>query len=349
VAAPTPSGPIPLLVVSGFLGSGKTTLIRRLLAAPGVTATAVIVNEFGQVGIDHHLLTRSDERTTLLPGGCVCCGLRPDLVDALRDLLDRHDRGLLPPLDRIVLETTGLADPAPILQTLAADPLARRRLRLERVVVALDAQHGARTLAAHGEATRQVAAADLIAVTKTDLAPDAAPAVAALARRINPAATILGLDGPVAAAALLAPAADPPRQTDPAPSTDPTTADDPDTPAVIAPAVIAPPSGHGVGGPVASRSFVFDRPLDWEMFALWLTLLLHRHGDRVLRVKGLLNVGAEQGPLLLEGVQHVVHAPRHLAAWPDADRRSRLVVITRGLDPARIEASLAAFQAAARR
>lgn len=343
-------GPTPVLVVSGFLGSGKTTLIRRLLAAPGrpLGEVAVVVNEFGAVGIDHHLLTAADERTTLLPGGCVCCGLRDDLADALRDLLARRDRGAVPRFGRVVIETTGLADPAPILRTLVADPVLRHHYRLERLVVALDAPGGAGNLARYGEAVRQVAAADAVVVTKRDLAPpEAADNLAALALRINPTAEIV--DAAAGAADLVARllgGGD--RDRNRGGGVHGSLIQGADR--VVAPAdgvgVALPPSAHAAGR-VASRCLVFERPLHWPMFAIWLTLLLHRHGDRVLRVKGLLDAGGGRGPLLLEGVQHVVHAPRHLAAWPDADRRSRLVVIARDLDPARIEESLAAFQAAA--
>jgi G3E family GTPase len=324
----TPDHRLPLTIVTGFLGSGKTTLIRRLLGDPRAVNAAVIVNEFGEVGIDHHLFRKTEERITLLRDGCACCARRDDLVVALKDLLRRVDAGEQPPLDRVILETTGLADPAPILHTLVADPVLSRRYRVDRIIATLDAVAGATNLDRYGEAVRQVAAADVVVLTKGDLA--AADALKTLSDRVatlNPAATILTAErGHIDAGIVfnddIAPAV--PRSA----SRDHTSR---------APALHAEPGG------VTSLTMTFDEPLDWRMLGLWLTMLLHRHGERILRVKGLLDTG-EEGPLLLEGVQHVVHAPRHLAAWPDADRRTRLVFILREIDPARVRQSLDAFR-----
>ena len=317
---------IPVTVVSGFLGSGKTTLIRFLLGDPACADAALIVNEFGEAGIDHHLFRKTDERTTLVRGGCACCARRDDLADALRDLLDRLDRREVA-FDRVVIETSGLADPAPILHTLVADPVLRHRCRADRLVVTLDAVAGEANLDRHAEAVRQVTAADVVVLTKRDLAPPTAED--RLRRRVadlNPAAQVLAAEhGRAEAAALVGP------------------------PLVVcadrpAPGPADGSADHLAASDIRSATLVFDKPLDWQMLGVWLTLLLHRHGERVLRVKGLLDVGSDGGPLLLEGVQHVVHAPRHLPAWPDPDRRSRIVLITRGLDPERLRDSLLAFQ-----
>ncbi len=328
-----PAHAIPVLVVSGFLGSGKTTLIRALLADPRARDAALIVNEFGEVGIDHHLLRHTDERTTLLRNGCVCCSLREDLSEAMRDLLARKERGEGPEFDRVIIETTGLADPGPILHTIVSDSVLRNRYRMDRALVTLDAVAGISNLATYGEALRQVAAADLVVLTKLDLAPpDREGQLRAAVAAINPAAVVVpGHHGRFDLDLALDPAA--PR------------AIGFDAPLLDA---AAPAIRHAAAGAVSSHTLVFDEPLDWRMFGIWLTLLLHRHGERVLRMKGLLNVGSERGPLLLEGVQHVMHAPRHLAEWPDDDRRSRLVFITRDLDIAAIRASLEGFMAAAR-
>jgi G3E family GTPase len=328
VSAP-PDHRLPLTIVTGFLGSGKTTLIRHLLGHPRAANAALIVNEFGEVGIDHHLFRKTEERITLLRDGCACCARRDDLVVALKELLRRVDAGEQPPLERIILETTGLADPAPILHTLVADPVLSRRYRVERTIAALDAVAGATNLDRYGEAARQVAAADVVVLTKGDLVSvDALRTLADRVAALNPAATILTADrGRVAADILfddeIAPVV--PRDTSGACSA-------------------AAPTLHAEPGGVTSLTMTFDEPLDWRMLGLWLTMLLHRHGERILRVKGLLDTG-EEGPLLLEGVQHVVHAPRHLAAWPDADRRTRLVFILREIDPARVRESLDAFRA----
>src|SRR5919198_2682614 len=164
---------IPVLVVSGFLGSGKTTLIRGLLRNPHLSEVAVIVNEFGEVGLDHYLVRKTDERTVLLKSGCICCSMRGDLSEALRDLLSRRERKQIPPFVRVVVETTGLADPVPILHTIAAEPVVHNHFHVERVVTTLDAPNGATNLASYGEAIRQIAAADCVVVTKQDLVPEA--------------------------------------------------------------------------------------------------------------------------------------------------------------------------------
>lgn len=325
-------GRIPVLLVSGFLGSGKTTLIRHLLADPRLQQTAIIVNEFGEVGIDHHLLRQTDERTTLLRDGCVCCSLRDDLVDTMRDLLDTRDRQELAPFDRLLIETTGLADPSPILHTITSDPVLRNRYRMDRVLITLDAASGLSNLEHYGEAVRQVAAADIVALTKLDLAStDTIAQLRTEVTSLNPVATVVDAPfGQVDADVVLA------------------------SPPVLSADLmqqrgdsIAPAALHELADAVHTFTLVFDAPLDWRMFGVWLTLLLHQHGGRVLRMKGLLNVGGERGPLLLEGVQHVMHAPRHLAAWPDDDRRSRLVFIVRGIEREAVKDSLLAFQEAA--
>jgi G3E family GTPase len=312
---------LPVALVTGFLGSGKTTLISSLLGQASMDETAVIVNELGEVGIDHHLLRQVDERTVLLKSGCVCCSLRGDLADELRDLLGRRERGEIPAFRRVVVETTGLADPAPIVYTLLSEPVVKHHYRLERLVATVDAVHGLR----EPESVRQVAAADALVVTKADLA-EPAPLEERLAR-LNPAAEILrARHGEVEAERLLGDGGVAERDL----------------------REVAPdPAGHVHDGGVGSLCLVLDEPLDWTAFGIWLTMLLQSRGADVLRVKGLLDVGGA-GPVLVNGVQHVVHPPVHLDAWPDEERRSRLVFIGRGLERAALEGSLAAFTAAAR-
>ena len=335
-------GPIPIIVVSGFLGSGKTTLLRNLLLDPKAGEIAVIINEFGEVGIDHHLVRKTDVRTTLLRNGCVCCSMRDDLAEALRDLLSQRERGAIPRFGRVVIETTGLADPAPILHTIVADPVLRNHFRIERVVATIDAVGGGSNLDRYGEALRQVAAADHIVVTKLDLTmSEVSENLIARLRSINPAAAIVeasfgGIDFTPLLAGDSHHSGERLGRLDIASLS---TNGDPMSLDATGPAAV-----HAMSGRVASRCLVFDRPLNWQMFGIWLTMLLHRHGDRVLRLKGLLNVGETRGPLLVEGVQHVIHAPRHLREWPDADRRSRIVFIARDLDLTQVEASLDAFQ-----
>jgi G3E family GTPase len=307
---------IPVALVTGFLGSGKTTLVARLLQHSDMGATAVIVNELGEVGIDHHLLRRVDERTVLLPSGCLCCALRGDLADELRDLIARRDAGEIPAFGRVVVETSGLANPAPIVSTLLSEPLVKHHYRLEAVVATVDAQHGLH----HDESVSQAAAADRLVVTKSDLADPAA--VKARLLRLNPAAPIIeAVFGDVAPSALFDGAEHDPRDLD---------YDD------------SPEHAHEV----RALCLTFGEPLDWTAFGVWLTMLLQARGQDVLRVKGLLDVGVE-GPIVLNGVQHVVHPPEHLPEWPDEDHRSRLVFIGRGLEQSVLEGSLAAFNRSA--
>ncbi len=314
----------PVTLVTGFLGSGKTTLISRLLAHPDMGETAVIVNELGEVGIDHHLLRRVDERTVLLASGCVCCTLRGDLADELRDLDSRRARGEIPAFKRVVVETTGLADPAPIVYTLAAEPVVRHHYVLDAVVATVDACHGL----VEEESVKQAAVADVIVVTKGDMADPAE--VEARVRRLNPAAEVVTASfGEVEPGLLF----DRPQR-------------DPRDFRL---------AEHGHAEEIRPFCLFLDDQLDWTAFGIWLTMLLQARGRDVLRVKGLLNVGGpggdspggdSTGPLLLNGVQHVVHPPEHLPAWPDDDHRTRVVFIGRDLGSAAVERSLLAFNAA---
>ena len=325
---------IPVLVVSGFLGSGKTTLIRGLLRNPRIGEVAVIVNEFGEVGLDHYLVRKTDERTVLLKSGCICCSMRGDLSEALRDLLSKRERKQIPPFARVVVETTGLADPVPILHTVVAEPVVHNHFCVQRVVTTVDAPNGATNLASYGEAVRQIAAADCIVVTKQDLVPEAVVHdLKAQLAHLNPAVSII--NGPFGAVDFDALCNSELRHTDPHGIRQWEDMDD-GSPALQ--------RAHAPGGGITSGCIVVDRPLNWQMFGLWLTMLLHQHGQRILRFKGLLNVGEGRGPLVLQGVQHVIHAPRHLKDWPDADHRSRIVVIARDLDIQQIETSLNLFQ-----
>jgi G3E family GTPase len=325
----------PITLVTGFLGSGKTTLLRHLLAGPEARHTAVLVNEFGEIGLDHHLMQRLDEQTILLGGGCVCCMIRNDLVQALSDLLDRHQRGAIPHLKRVVIETTGLADPAPILFTVATHPMLQHHFDVAGVVTTVDAVNGQRHLDRHAESLKQVVSADEIILTKIDLAqPDTVPALIARLQAINPTARLTtAVFGQVEAHHVLdcrdsrTSAVQHARASKTAPAT--------------ALGASGTPSAHGEE--IRSLALSFAQPLDWSAFSVWLSMLLHARGEDVLRVKGLLNVGAA-GPVILNGVQHIMHAPEHLAHWPGADQRSHLVFILRAIEPHHIVRSLQAFQ-----
>ena len=329
---------IPINVVTGFLGSGKTTLLQRLLGSPALANTAVLVNEFGEIGLDHHLLQGVAEGILLLDNGCVCCALRGDLQASLRQLFSDRERGRVPPFKRVVLETSGLADPVPIAYTLMAEPVLQHHFRLANVIATVDALNGAGQLARYGETRKQAALADRLVLTKTDLAE--AGQVAALRdalRALNPAAALLDAGSPALdAVALLAGDA----------------YDDDGRRGELERLMAAEQddtagAGHRHGAGIASFTLAYDRPVDWTAFGVWLTLLLHRHGDKVLRVKGLVGVAGLDAPVLINAVQHVVHPPVHLGAWPDAQRTSRLIFILDGLAPEKLKASLATFNALA--
>jgi G3E family GTPase len=321
----------PITLVTGFLGSGKTTLLRHLLAGPEARHTAVLVNEFGDIGLDHHLMQRLDEQTILLGGGCVCCMLRHDLVQALSDLLDRDQRGAMPRLTRIVIETTGLADPAPILFTVVTHPMLQHHFDIAGVVTTVDAVNGQRHLDQHPESLKQVVSADEIILTKIDLTQsDTVLALRARLQAINPTARLTtAVFGQVEGSHVL------------------DCRDSRVSAAQLARASQAAGEAAGMpsvhSGEIRSLALSFAQPLDWSAFSVWLSMLLHARGEDVLRVKGLLNVGGV-GPVVLHGVQHIMHAPEHLARWPDTDRRSHLVFILRAIEPHDIVRSLQAFQ-----
>ncbi|CAA9439972.1 MAG: Metal chaperone, involved in Zn homeostasis [uncultured Rubrobacteraceae bacterium] len=300
-----------------------------------MTNTAVLVNEFGKVGLDHHLLRRADEKTVLLEHGCVCCTTREDLVGSLLELLDEEDKGRIPPLDRVVVETTGLADPAPILFTVFSHPVLQHHYGVDRVISTVDTVNGELHLDRNPESTRQAAAADVIVLTKTDIAKtDMINALRARLRSINPSARIIEAPlGDVNPEELLNSAANwsttEPRDFDANGS-------------ASAPKTLAAGDARHVSH-THSTALTFDGPVDWTAFGTWFSMLLHARGEDVLRVKGLVDVG-EAGPVLLNGVQHVVHPPEHLEEWPEEDRRSRIIFITRGVRSEELLASLEAFR-----
>jgi G3E family GTPase len=323
----------PVTIVTGFLGSGKTTLLSRVL--PSLANTAVLVNEFGKVGLDHHLLRRAEEKTVLLEHGCVCCTTREDLVVELLALLDEEGRGGIPALDRVVVETTGLADPAPILFTVFSHPVLQHHYRVDLVVVTVDAVNGELHLDRNPESTKQVAAADVIVLTKTDVAgAGSVGPLRARIRGVNPSARIIEASfGEVEPEELLRPPAD-------------WSQDEPRGASGSAPASATLVVEEGDTRHVSrtySTSLTFDGPVDWAAFGIWFSMLLHARGEDVLRVKGLLDIGGA-GPVLLNGVQHVIHPPDHLEEWPDEERRTRIIFITRDVRPEELLASLEAFQ-----
>jgi G3E family GTPase len=331
--------PLTVNILTGFLGSGKTSLLKRLLAQPQMSDVAVIINEFGEVGIDHLLVEEIDEEVVLLKSGCVCCTIRSDLKDALLNLMGRRARGEVPPFSRLIVETTGLADPAPIVATLLADPVLRHQVRLGNIVTVVDAVNGAANLETYPESLRQAAVADRLLMSKTDIAD--ADSIARLDRTlatINPTAPAIHLDESVV------------------PEVSLFTSDIHDLgsrtsevshwlSSEIDHAHHHHHHHHDVNRHDGVRAFVLtaDEPVDWARFGLWLSMLLNRHGSDILRLKGILSIDKVETPVVIQGVQHLIHKPMHLSAWPDDVVATKIVVIAKRLDPALVERSFRAF------
>ncbi|RMQ49557.1 Cobalamin synthesis protein [Pseudomonas cichorii] len=323
-------GRTPVTLLTGFLGSGKTTILNHLLQQPELADTAVIINEFGEIGLDHLLVEQVSENLRLLQSGCLCCTVRGDLVDTLVDLHARRAQAQLPSFNRVMIETTGLADPTAILQTFMVDPQVIALYRLDQVVTAIDAVNAARTLDRHGEALRQVSLADRILLTKTDLASE--ETIRSLRERLldlNPDARIVPvINGSVSAEDVL--------QTAPW-----------DT--FKAEQHLARLDGGQRGnshrdGNVQSHCLVFSQPVSEARLANWLELMAMVRGESLLRVKGLVQlVEHPEQPTVIHGVQQIFHPLRQLPAWPADDRRSRIVLIVQDLDFAEITRTFEKF------
>ena len=305
----------PITVVTGFLGSGKTTLLSNVLKDERFANTAVIINEYGQAGLDHRLIRRIEEKTRLLGGGCICCNMREDLVNELKSILNESERGEIK-LDRVVIETTGLADPAPILF-----PLLTNRYFVDGVICCLDAANGELHLRNNPESVKQIVSADTVMITKTDIADrqmvekmrqrlwqlnPAAVIMEATKGRVDPEAVLAGSRGQISSRM----------------------------------ARLKQMKGYPKGAGehdrgVRSMSIKFYEPLDWTAFGLWMSMLLYAHGEKMMRIKGMVDVG-DEGPIVINGVQHIIHPPSHLAGWNGEEKNSQIVFIMKD--------SLVAFQ-----
>jgi G3E family GTPase len=339
-----PDAPIPLNLLTGFLGAGKTTLLNRLLKSPALADTAVVINEFGEVGLDHLLVEHADDGLVLLTAGCLCCTMRGDLVDALERLLRALDNGRAA-FRRVVIETTGLADPAPVLHTAMLHPYLVMRYRLDGVVAVIDAVNGTSTLDEHAEAVKQAAVADRLVLTKTDLmdTPERRSAVERLRQRLrglNPAAPILDAHAGEATANRLFDCGlyDPDRKI-------------PDVKRWLAEEAYAPPAEHHHhhdrnrhDDRIRAFSIVTEAAVSASSLDMFLDLLRSLHGPKLLRVKGVVKLAeTPDQPVVIHGVQHVFHPPASLPAWPDGDRSTRLVLITRDVEPHTIQDLFGAF------
>ena len=325
------AGKIPVTLVTGFLGSGKTTLISKLLLHPNMRRVAVVINEMGEIGIDHDLVTLSSENITLLANGCICCSVRTDLQETLRDLFAQRRVGEVFDFDRVIVETTGLADPAPVVQTLASDTLLAAHYRLDGLITLVDGLHGVGQIDQQTEAVKQIAIADKILVTKTDLtSADHLETLCGRIRQLNSQSPIefirqgevdpkslidLGLSSSRASLKTLQFLGE----------------------ALTDDAVSGDVAGRYLGqksfvhnAAVKTLSLRFTEPFEWLSFSSALELLTTLRGPDLLRMKGIVNVAGE--PVVIQGVQHIIDTPVKMDRWPSDDKDSRLVFIVRNME-----------------
>ena len=321
---------LPVYVITGFLGSGKTTLLQYLLNSPSFSDTAVIINEFGEAGLDHEMIDSVEESTVVLKGGCICCGVREDLASTVRHLVELRRSCAVTKFRRLVIETSGLADPVPVIFTLINDSRITEVFDFQGIVATVDSQNGASTLDKYDENRRQLLYASRAVLTKTDLVDNkTCQNVEEKIRAINPWISVMRSDGLKLSADSVFGGMSYGANNDGEATT------------WLGSLPASSDAAHS--HQYRSLAWTFDTQIDWTAFGIWLTMLLHTHGDRILRVKGILNVEGVDSPIAVHGVQHIVHPPVHLDARSDTRQPSRLVVIVKDIDPAIIEQSFSVF------
>jgi G3E family GTPase len=339
---------LPFALLTGFLGSGKTTLLNRILRDPRLSDTAVAINEFGDVPLDQHFVVSRSDDVVVLANGCLCCFVPGDLEQGLARIFTRSDAGEIPRFRRLIIETSGLADPEGVLQAILDAPILSRFLWLDRVVTTVDGLFGSQQIDRHVEARKQIRIADEIVVTKSDMATDEQ------VRRLQEKLTALNAEATRRSSLL--------GDVDVAGLFSPTFFDDTDSRSLVGDWIErqgvpsrsaagrgvaedhAQESGHREG--IGSTTLLAEAPLRWRELDLWLGRLQRRHGDELLRIKGIVNVDGEDRPVVVHGVQSVAHVPVALDEWPSADRRTRIVIIFRGIDGEALQESWASFLAA---
>jgi len=332
---------IPITVITGFLGSGKTTILNYILRQPEFSDSAVIVNEFGDIGLDHLLVESALDQMVLMDNGCLCCTVRGDLVDTLKYMLIRSEQGSIPRFKRVFVETTGLADPAPVLQTLIGDEETQRKFRLKGIVTAVDSVTGLRTLNEFEEARRQAATADLLLVTKSDLRQSNANSVENRIQQMNPDAVIVRtVNGAIDSTFISAP---------PEPDADIVDRNLSRWLNVTESSNTSESDKshhhhhHFEKSDIQTVSITFEETVNWSGIKNWLEWLVSLRGTDVLRIKGLVNTVEYEGPVLIHGVQHMFHSPKILGDWPDDDHRTRIIIIAKNIPASALRYSVGIY------
>lgn len=354
--SPVDDSPIQVSLLTGFLGSGKTTLLNKLVKHPDMVETAVLINEFGEIGIDHQLVERIDDNTVLLNAGCLCCTVQGDLVNALSELFIKRVKKQVPYFRRVLIETTGLADPAPIIHMMMTAPVISNRYALDGIITTIDAINAAGQFNRYEESVKQAAVADRIVITKSDLAdPAELDALNKRLEALNPGAPkVFAVMGEIEPDQLFDTGLyDPKSKTVDVQRwlRDEAYLKDDETPEAEHEHEHEHEHGHHDhhdqahdvnrhDASIAAFCVTRDEPIDWEAFVAWVRILIGQHGEKLLRIKGILNIAGRDRPIAVHGVQHMFHDPAELAEWPDDDRRSRIVFITHDLDRSVIEEKL---------